>query len=312
MKEFDTKYTIRTDLASEARAIYRKNKQDFDDGIITKTQKLHGFVTESLEITDENGEKICGKPKGTYITVEVGEIWRASKESFENAALAISEVLRALIPENGSCLLACMGNPDITADALGVLTADSFIVSRHIKKHDEELFKSLSLRETLCCVPGVTAKTGFEAADCVKGLAESLKIDFCIVADALASHKLSRLGTTVQIGTSGLCPGSGVGNTRAEISERTLGIPTFAIGIPTVVEATTLALDVLSDAQSTASHSESFDNIEEILSQNPKGFFVTPKDADHIVKDTSKLLGYALNLALHENMSFDEIDEFLS
>src|SRR5699024_422581 len=40
-------------------------------------------------------------------------------------------------------------------------------------------------------------------------------------------------------------PGSGVGNKRKELSRQTLGIPVIAIGVPTVVDAVTIASDTI-------------------------------------------------------------------
>ena len=39
---------------------------------------------------------------------------------------------------------------------------------------------------------------------------------------------------------------------------------------------------------------------------------VTPKDIDARVTDVSKLLGYALNMALHEEITIEDIDLYLS
>ncbi len=310
MREFNTKYAIRTDLASETLSF--ADKKDTLDGVISHTKIQDGIEIQQIEITNANGEKLCGKPKGTYITIETGQIWNASKEQFDKTANVIADVLRELFPKEGACLLCGMGNSELTADALGPMTAKNFIVTRHIKISDREMFDSLQLRETLCIIPGVTAKTGFEAAGSIKGVSDAFSPDFAVVVDALASRKLSRLGTTVQICSTGISPGAGVGNRRQAINSELLGIPVFAIGIPTMVEAQTLALDILQDAVQSSGDTSKLHDAEQLLSQNPSAFFVTPKDTDHIIKDTSKLLGYALNLALHKNLTVSECDEFLS
>lgn len=313
MKEFDAKYSVRTDLAAEARAYaHEKNKGRGNDGIIADKKIIDGITVETLEITDSAQSELCSKPCGKYITVNIGEIWNSDKESFDKIAHVISAVLRSLFPQDGSCLLCAMGNSAITADALGPVVASNFIVTRHIKTADKALFDSFELRETMCIIPGVTAKTGYEGAQSVKGIVNALNPDFAVVVDALASRKLSRLGTTVQICDSGLAPGSGVGNERAALNRETLGIPVFAIGVPTVVEAQTLALDILSDALEKSDKGSELESALELLQENPTAFFVTPKDTDHIIKDVSKLLGYSLNLALHKDLTIGEIDEFLS
>ena len=134
--------------------------------------------------------------------------------------------------------------------------------------------------------------------------------------DALASRRLSRLAATVQICNTGISPGSGINNARKELSEATLGVPVIAIGIPTVVEVTTLASDIIkSVAQKSGEENiknAADDIIRALNADEAQGFFVTPKETDHIIKDTSKLIGYAINLALHKGISYEEIDEFLS
>ena len=311
MKEFRTKYTVRTDLAVEARA-YSAEKGDASDGIITSSRDESGLTVEELIITNEMASRTLSKPCGRYVTVNAGRLWNYDRQSFDNAAKVISEILRSFIPKNGSCLFCGMGNAGITADAFGPLAAESFIVTNHIKSSDPDLFSSLGLRQTMCAVPGVLAKTGIEGARIVEGIIKRARPDFAIVADALASRKLSRLGTTIQICDSGISPGSGVNNTRSALNRENLGIPVIAIGVPTVVDAQTLALDILSDAAKKSGSSESFADAERLLSENPSDFFVTPKDTDHIVRDAAKLVAFSVNLALHDDMTTSEIEEFLS
>src|SRR5699024_8917457 len=69
--------------------------------------------------------------------------------------------------------------------------------------------------------------------------------DFVIVIDALASRSIERINETIQLTDTGIHPGSGVGNQRKELSEEALGIPVMAIGVPTVVDAVTIASDTL-------------------------------------------------------------------
>lgn len=311
MKEFRTKYTVRTDLAVEARA-YSAEKGDTSDGIITASYEKSGLIIEELIITNETGSRTLSKPCGRYVTVNAGKIWSYDRQAFDNAAEVTAGIIRSFIPERGSCLFCGMGNAGITADAFGPLAAENFIVTNHIKSSDPDLFSSLGLRQTMCAVPGVLAKTGIEGAKIIEGIIKRARPDFAIVADALASRKLSRLGTTIQICDSGISPGSGVNNARSALSRESLGIPVIAIGVPTVVDAQTLALDILSDAAQKSENPESFSDAEKLLAENPSAFFVTPKDTDHIVRDAAKLVAFSVNLALHNDMTTAEIEEFLS
>lgn len=311
MKDFSTKYTVRTDLADEAREYWREKNGSEPDGLDYSSKQINGVKVDTLLVKDKNGEKMTGKPCGRYVTVDIGKIWSSDSKTFDNACHAVADAVRSFIPDDGSCMLAALGNRNIIADATGPCTAENFIVTRHIRQSDEELFKSFDLRETICITPGVLGSTGVEAAEIIRGAVKSTSPSFVIAVDSLASRKLSRLATTVQICDTGISPGSGINNTRKALTSKTLGVPVIAIGIPTVVEATTLALDIISDAVEKSGDS-SLKNVGEMLSENPSGFFVTPKDTDHIIKDTSKLVGYAINLALHNDLTMEEIDEFLS
>ena len=108
------------------------------------------------------------------------------------------------------------------------------------------------------------------------------------VVDALASASLERLGTTIQLADSGTAPGSGVGNNRAAMNSEYLGVPVFALGVPTVVDAS-----AFSDAEFA------------------KGMFVTPRSIDEIVRGAAKLIGYAINLTLHPGITMADIDMLL-
>ncbi len=318
MKDFSTIFTVRTDLVSEVREYWREKNSSEPDGTHYENSSIFGISVDFLEVLNSEGENITGKPKGRYSTVNVGQIWNSDGETFTNAMNAAAKVIRSFIPENAqSCLVAGLGNSAIVADAVGPFTASNVIVTHHIKQTDPLLFEQLKLCDTMCVCPGVLGSTGLEGADIVASVVKNAKPDFVIAVDALASRKLSRLATTVQVCDTGISPGSGINNTRKSLSFENLGVPVIAIGIPTVVEASTLAYDLLCSVQQEEENEVEEENtqlekIKQTLSEGNGNFFVTPKETDHIIRDTSKLLGYAINLALHKNLSKEEIDEFLS
>ncbi len=312
-------FNKRTDLADEVCEIVSEKKGKQIKGLISRDENKNGFSCHVLEVIDENGEKASGKPVGRYFTVDIGKIWLSDRETFKRAAFVISEYLRAFIPpKDKSCLLAALGNKSITADATGPITAENFIVTRHIKSSNPSLFDEFGMRETLCVCPGVSGNTGIEAAEIIKGAVELTKPDFVIAVDSLSSMRLSRLACTVQISNTGISPGSGINNARKEISMRTLGVPVISIGVPTVVDASTLAYDILKETAEKSGMTRKKDDfpvLEKLFSALSSGacdFFVTPKETDRIIKDTSKLIGYAINLALNDNLAFEDIDEFIS
>lgn len=309
--DFSTKYTVRTDLADEVLENIGRKKGNEDDGIDFKTEYIRSVRVDNVNVRTKEAEKLTGKPVGRYVTVTTGEIWKSDRETFENIARTLSEIIGQMIPQKeGLFLIAALGNDKITADAVGPFAADNLIVSRHIKLQSKELYESLELGECACIVPGVMGDTGAEALELVRGAVDMLKPSAVIVIDALASRNVSRLVKTVQISDSGISPGSGVGNARQEISRNTLGVPTVAIGVPTVVEAQTMCLDILSEA--LGEDPEVYNYIVEKMPQNMGRFFVCPKETDKIIKCMAKLIGYSLNFAIHKDITLGEMDEFLA
>lgn len=315
MKELEPSFSVRTDLVNETHELLVKESGTEPDGIRYWEGTQDGVAITHMEVLNQKGEEESGKPIGNYTTINIGRVWMSSKKTFETVCKVTANEIRAFLPPHGSCLFAGLGNRAIIADAVGPQSASHFVVTRHIKNSDEGLFRSFALRETSCLVPDVLGNTGAEAAELIKGAVDTIHPDFIIAVDALAARRLERLATTVQICNTGISPGSGIANKRTAINQQSMGIPVIAIGIPTVVDAVTLALDVLeeaadnSDMRPTQALSEIISNV---LSPKGKNFFVTPKETDHIIKDTSKLLGYAVNAALHPDLGFDEMDEFLS
>lgn len=310
--DFSTKYTVRTDMADEIlEGLYGK-KGKKDDGVTFKTESYGKIRVEKMKVSRDFVSEDLIKPKGSYVTVSVDEIKNLSREEFEKAAEVISKVICEMLPEGkeGLCLIVCLGNRNLVADAIGPLTAEKIIVSRHIKNHNGMLFEAMKLGECACIVTGVLGETGLEAAELVESAVSKLKPKCVIVIDALASRRLSRLVRTVQISDTGISPGSGVNNQRSEISEKTLGVPVIALGVPTVVEAATVCIDIL--GEKFGNDSELMGHVEAALNESPTGFFVTPKDTDVYVHTMAKLLGFSVNKALHCDMTFSEMEELLS
>lgn len=311
MRNFSVNFTVRTDLASEVREHWRQKNGCEIPGTEYFSDVCDGFKVDTLLVKDKEGEENSGKPVGKYVTIETGRTENLDFSGQEKLMKVLSDTLRSFLPDdNGLCLLVCLGNSNITSDAVGPLCAQNFIVTNHIYESDKTLFFTLNLRRTCCICPGVVAKTGVETSELVKSAVEQIKPSFVIVIDALASRHLSRLATTVQICSTGISPGSGVGNHRKELSQKTLGVPVIAIGVPTVVDARTLCYNILSSAYDKNEISLPNDT-EQMIFSSCEGFFVSPKETDAIVRSCAKLIGYSINMALHENLSKSEIDELV-
>lgn len=270
--------SVRTDLALE-----RIDSSIEEEGITHSTRGKNFRITETIIKEDKYGEKY-GKKKGTYITLE-GEKFSGYQENFEEMAEELAEELKKLIPE-GEILVAGLGNDDITPDALGVKTAERVIATKHLEESGDKFLEDLRNTSVICA--GVMGMTGIESAEHIKAVCERIKPCGVIAVDALACSDMERLGSTVQISTSGISPGSGVQNRRKELSESTLGIPVIAIGVPTVIDLCSL----------TGSDS----NIENMM--------VTPRDIDRLTERSAKLVSIAINLALQPSMTYKDIEEY--
>lgn len=281
---------IRTDLAKEAgECADITNKR----GISYKEHRVFDIDISDMKITTEEGSAIIGKPMGRYITVECGKTWLMDDKKREKSCEVISQYIRELMPEGDKTVLVVgLGNRNITPDALGPICTDSLIVTRHIKDYDKELFEKLGQEEIAAIAPGVVGQTGVETLELIRGCVERVKPDVMIALDALAARSVDRLATTVQLSDAGIAPGSGIGNKRKEITKNTVGVPVIAIGVPTVVDSSTLVYDALS----RAGIEEVDPTLEKVL-ENGRSFFVSLKESDVAIEESAKLISDALNRA---------------
>lgn len=233
------KFQLRTDLITEII-----EQHNIEDAILSNTKKIEDVHITEVEVK-ENGEKIIGKKKGFYTTIEFEDI--TDHNNKEKVKTIFSEELKNIlsktnIKEENTCLIIGLGNEKSTPDALGPLTIERILVTNHLFEYaiPEEGFRPVAAFK-----PNVTGVTGIETNKLIHGIVKEIKPDFLIVVDALASQSLDRLNKTIQISNTGIHPGSGVGNHRKEISIETIGIPVIAIGIPTVVDALTIVSDTI-------------------------------------------------------------------
>lgn len=282
-------FPIRTDLAKEASERFTQDNVEINGVIIDEhfDQKREVTITKVI-IETENGAKTLGKPKGTYITLEAPNLSVPDDDYHREISVKLSKLIKELIPckENpdSSVLVVGLGNRMVTADALGPQVADNLLITRHlVKEYGKAAMNKEHLSQVSSIVPGVMAQTGMETLEILQGVVKETSPDYLIVIDALAARSTKRLNRTIQIANTGIHPGSGVGNHRSSLSMETLGVPVIAIGVPTVVEATTIVHDANGDAQSAP---------------HLNGMYVTPKDIDEAVKRMSFTISEGINLAL--------------
>lgn len=280
---------LRTDLALEKRELLGREEPE---GVESEESDQGGVKFTKIRVINEKGSEALGKPIGTYITAEIPELMK-NPVTDEDMIEAVAAQLRSLLPNEGSILAVGLGNTRITPDAVGPKSVSMVLATRHIGKELSDEIGLGKLRSVAGFVPGVLGRTGLEAAESVKGLVGAVSPSAIIVVDALAARKLSRLGTTIQISDIGIIPGSGVGNARKEITERSVGVPVISVGIPTVVDVGTLVADL------TGSNSE--------IPSESRDMIITPREIDIVIERASELIGMSINKALQPNISVDEM-----
>ena len=262
--------SVRTDIAIEKYDLLPENHRK---GVKVSKWKRKNIEITKVEITNEDGEKSIGKPRGKYFTVELPE-FSHEREIIDIRLDVVMQIIKDLIPKSAkSFLVAGIGNENITPDALGPLCAEKIFPTRHFENLQEIQKHLPDLNPVASISTGVLGQTGIETAEYITGIVNLVKPDLVIMIDALASSDLSVLGKTVQLSDTGISPGAGVGNYRNRIDESTLGVPVVSIGVPTVTDF-----------------------------QYNDSMIVTPKDIDMIIDRASSFLSLAINCAIQPDM----------
>lgn len=292
---------FRTDLAVEA--IENHKSAAALPHVRQSNCMLEGFAVHEVRILSEDAAREIGKPQGRYLTLELDALIRREEDAFPRACKALSTLLRELLPRpnDGPVLIAGLGNRMITPDAIGPQTADHVIATRHLVAQSPAIFADW--RPVSALAPGVLGQTGVETGEVICGVLDRVRPAAVIAVDALAAGRLSRLLRTVQLADTGITPGAGVGNARAALNEETLGVPVIAVGVPTVVDGATLAHEISS--QLGQPDCEALDDLSQPV-------MITTRDIDREVADISRMIGYAVNMALHPHLSVADIDLYLS
>lgn len=325
---------IRTDMADESRvagagAQARTAAGSPNEGFSVENDGDQEVSITRVHINTPEAEQKLGKPIGSYVTMDIPKIREKSRDLYEKSCRMLARELKRLIhlDKKETVLVVGLGNWNVTADALGPKVAQYVLVTRHIYEY---LPKEVDDTERPVCAisPGVLGITGIETGHIIKGIVDNVRPAMVIAVDALASRSMNRVNASIQIADTGIAPGSGVGNKRAALTRESLGVPVIAIGVPTVVDAATMASDVLDlimDSMmeqagqgsefyrmlSGIDRDEKYRMIIELLEPYSGNLVVTPKDTDDIVEYLSKLVANGINMALHENIGPEDVDRFI-
>lgn len=301
---------FRTDLITEATEI-----DSALNGIKSTKINNYGIEGTCVQVLSEEAQKRIGKKQGKYISFESEAVLSRNTEEYLKISKALSEEIKKLVPakKNKTVLVVGLGNEEMTPDSIGPLVVKNIFVTRHILKYlpgeADERMNSVS-----AIAPGVLGVTGLESADVIKGIITKTDVCGVIVIDALAARRSERMFSTFQLTDTGIEPGAGVGNKRSALTKETLGVPVIAIGVPTVIYASSLvydaAVDLLSDI--TGQDEQKLeDAARKMASFSMEDMVVTPKEIDIIAKDSAKIIADGINLALHDNISLNEIQSYM-
>jgi len=298
---------IRTDLAMESAGAHGAGELP---GVSISGWESGGVQITEIHIQSEEGASLVGKPQGHYITLECEGVRRRDPEARTAVGTLLGEELARLLPEetDAPVLVVGLGNRMVTPDALGPLTVDGTLVTRHLYRELPHLTdKRMS---PVCAVaPGVLGVTGIETMEMVRSIIQEIRPRAVIAVDSLAARSTSRVGSTVQLTDTGIQPGSGVGNHRAALSGETLGVPVLALGVPMVIYAATIARDAFELlAGEDEYQDEALDQMtEELLAGSMGEMIVTPREVDALVGDAANMLACGINRALHPGLSDSDI-----
>ncbi|MCR4925536.1 MAG: GPR endopeptidase [Clostridiales bacterium] len=288
---------FRTDLALERANMIAPTELE---GVETKTNQIDNATITSVEVKNEKGAQTLGKPIGKYITIEIPP-FTSDSDFLDGRLTAVTTEIKRLLPD-GEVLVIGLGNRHITPDAFGPDCANEVIATRHISKEVAKHFGLGDLRSVSTLSPGVLGQTGLETVEIIRGLVDVIKPSAILTIDALSAKEVSRLGCTVQITDTGISPGSGVGNTRCEISQKTLGVPVISLGVPTVVDGMTLCTNLIEPDE------EEEDEIRKKLSlKKESNLIVTPAEVDLLIEKASRFVALAINSALQPHLKVEEI-----
>lgn len=323
-------FNIRTDLAVEAREIYKKsNKREVPGVKVDVEEEMEGIRITTVEVENEIGAKIIGKPIGIYITMEIPGIRHYDADFHDELSKSLAKQLSKLVhlEKNQTALVVGLGNWNVTPDSLGPKVVSKLMVTRHLKQYMPDQIEE-GIYSVCALSPGVLGITGIETAEIIQGVIEKIKPDVLIAIDALSSRKMERVVSTIQLGNTGISPGSGVGNKRMELTYKSLGIPVIAIGVPTVVDAATMSndtIDLMIDTLIEQSKDnkdfynmlkrvdkeEKYGMIKEILNPYIGDLMVTPKEIDSLIEDMSKIIANGINISLHPAIELKDVNRYV-
>lgn len=314
-------YSVRTDLAVEAKELAEGPHHNPISGVNEQVEEANGIKITRLEVSNAAASQAIGRTIGNYVTLEVPALRNGDTGLQQQVAEAFARefeqfLSRIGIGKNASVLIVGLGNWNVTPDSLGPLVVENALITRQFYELVPDQV-SPGYRNVSAVAPGVLGLTGIESSEVVQGIIDRTKPDVIIAIDALASRSLERINTTIQIADIGIHPGSGIGNKRRGLTQEILGVPCIAIGVPTVCYASTIVNNVLEMMKNhfgqgnsktkeimglldDISENERLALVKEVLEPLGHDLIVTPKEIDEFIEGIANIVASGLNAALHD------------
>lgn len=254
---------VYTDLTDE---LYRAQTGSIPAGVRLARARQGRVELTRVEITRAGLER----PQGRYVTLETPSVAMLDERDEEVIELTAQE-LRALVPEHGPVLVLGVGNRRVTMDALGPRTVQKVLVTMGVQSLPME-----GIRPVAAVAPGVSAATGVALPVLAAALTAAVRPAALLCVDSLCSAAPERLGRTIQLSDTGLCPARP--DSPRHLDAHRLGIPVIAAGIPTMMD---------SDAG--------------------PGLVLTCRALDAVVGHGAALLGAAINRALQPRLTVAQL-----
>ncbi len=294
---FEFKSDLAVEMRSEAMKRYGEAHKGEIDGVKYEEKEVDGIGISIIDILTERGEEELSKKRGRYVTLTLPDVLSIGYTEFtrmcEVCAAQMLDVVRYACGKVERVLLCGLGNAAMTPDALGADSVSNVLVTHHLKEENAALLEKGGFFDIAAVCPDVSAATGLDASDILKGAVRAAKPDVIIAVDALAARECTRLCRTLQICSTGISPGSGVGNRKNAIDKESMGVPVISLGVPTVIDAATLVYDATRGEREAGARYSSF--------------FVCPKEIDELNLHLSKMIGYSINRAFHRGLSFEDM-----
>lgn len=235
-----------------------------------KLKKLDkfGITIATLTIDSEEKSRALAMDRGDYFILNCPHFYDFKMEADIYIVNILSKVLKDFykklkIKKDEKVLIVGLGNPEIMSDRLGKIVFDN--VEINPLKKDNNIFK-------FC--PNIYFSTGIETIDMVGMFVKSMNIDYILLIDSLTTNDVSRLGTSFQITTSGITPGSGVNRFGKKINAKSMGAVCLSIGVPFMIFAS------------------------DLNSESPADLLLSPKDIKEHIERAGFLIASAINEVL--------------